>query len=75
MIFQELFLQYQPQLDLTSGRVSGFEALLRWRSEEHGFVSPAKFIPIAEECGLILPIGAWVLEEAARFAKRFRASC
>ena len=70
---KELFLQYQPQLDLTSGRVSGFEALLRWRSEEHGFVSPAKFIPIAEECGLILPIGAWVLEEAARFAKRLAA--
>lgn len=70
---KELFLQYQPQLDLTLGRVSGFEALLRWRSEEHGFVSPAKFIPIAEECGLILPIGAWVLEEAARFAKRLAA--
>ena len=67
---KELFLQYQPQLDLASGRVSGFEALLRWRSEEHGLVSPAKFIPIAEECGLILPIGAWVLEEAARFAKQ-----
>ena len=70
---KELFLQYQPQLDFASGRVSGFEALLRWRSEEHGFVSPAKFIPIAEECGLILPIGAWVLGEAARFAKRLEA--
>ena len=70
---KELFLQYQPQLDLISGRVNGFEALLRWRSEEHGFVSPAKFIPIAEECGLILPIGAWVLGEAARFAKRLAA--
>lgn len=65
---QELFLQYQPQLDLKSGRVSGFEALLRWRSEEHGLVSPVKFIPIAEDSGLILPIGAWVLREACRFA-------
>ena len=66
---QELFLQYQPQLDLRSGKVSGFEALLRWRSDEHGLVSPAKFIPIAEESGLILPIGAWVLQEACRFAR------
>ena len=70
---KELFLQYQPQLDLLTGRVNGFEALLRWRSEEHGFVSPAKFIPIAEESGLILTIGAWVLGEAARFAKRLAA--
>lgn len=59
-----LELYYQPILDVQNNRISACEALLRWRHPEHGFVSPADFIPIAEETGLITPIGAWVLRRA-----------
>ncbi|MCK1358523.1 EAL domain-containing protein [Bradyrhizobium sp. 199] len=59
---------YQPLLDLKSGRVSGFEALLRWRHQARGLVSPADFIPLAEEIGLIVPIGRWVLQRACQDA-------
>jgi len=61
-----LELHYQPQVDVTTGRIIGLEALLRWRHPVHGFVSPARFIPLAERHGLIREIGAWVLEEAVR---------
>jgi diguanylate cyclase (GGDEF)-like protein len=65
----QLELYYQPQIALESGQVVGAEALLRWKHPELGFVSPAEFIQLAEETGLILPIGEWVLREAAKQAK------
>lgn len=60
----ELFLMYQPQLSLSTGDVLGLEALVRWQNPSRGLVSPGQFIPIAENCGLIVPIGNWVLETA-----------
>jgi len=59
-----LELQYQPQVEMATGRIIGAEALLRWRHAERGYISPSSFIPIAEDSGLILPIGEWVLERA-----------
>lgn len=63
---RELMLFYQPKIDAVTGRMTGAEALIRWRHEERGFISPAVFIPVAERCGLIVPLTKWVLDEACR---------
>ncbi len=66
---QEFALHYQPIINLRTGEISGAEALIRWTHPTRGPVSPAQFIPVAEDCGLILPIGNWVLREACRQAQ------
>ncbi|KLE35119.1 putative bifunctional diguanylate cyclase/phosphodiesterase [Aurantiacibacter luteus] len=68
---KELELNFQPVVNANSEEVVSFEALLRWNSTEHGFVSPGKFIPLAEDTRLIVPIGTWVLHEACRTAVRW----
>ena len=65
----EFTLHYQPKINLITGRITGAEALLRWTHPSRGLVSPAQFIPVAEDCGLILPIGNWVLREACKQAR------
>jgi len=68
----EFRLVYQPRMALADGRITGVESLLRWHSAELGEISPTVFIPLAEESGLILPIGDWVLNEALQTLKRWR---
>ncbi len=65
----ELTLHYQPKIDFKTGAIAGAEALLRWTHPTRGAVSPAEFIPVAEDCGLILPIGNWVLRQACEQAR------
>jgi len=75
----ELRVHYQPIVDLASGLVDGFEALVRWEDPERGLVPPSEFLDVAEETGLIVPIGAWVLEEAcaqaAMWHRRYGRAC
>ncbi|MGD0960026.1 MAG: EAL domain-containing protein [Methylomonas sp.] len=68
---EQLFVLYQPQVSLRDGRIIGAEALLRWRHPELGMVAPGEFISVAEDCGLILPIGEWVLRRAVQQAKQW----
>ena len=69
----ELRLHYQPIVSLETGRITGFEALMRWEHPERGLVSPGDFIPLAEETGLIVPMGKWALEEACRQVTHWHA--
>ena len=65
----EFSVHYQPKIDLKTSAIAGAEALVRWKHSTRGSVSPAEFVPVAEDCGLVVPIGAWVLREACRQAR------
>ncbi|WP_238883157.1 ABC transporter substrate binding protein [Clostridium sp. YIM B02551] len=69
LVNNEFTLNFQPKFCLSSDKIQGFEALIRWNSPSEGFISPLKFIPLAEKTGLIVPIGKWVIEKACEFLK------
>ena len=70
---EEFQLYYQPQINITTGKVVGVEALIRWQHPEYGMVSPAEFIPIAEQSGFIIPLGEWILKRACQQMKSLQA--
>jgi len=69
---EEFLLDYQPKVNLETGEITGVEALIRWQPPNRGLVPPAQFVPIAEDCGLIIPIGRWVMREACRQARAWQ---
>lgn len=69
---EELYIEYQPKIDLSTGHTIGLEALMRWNHPKLGLISPAKFIPVAEETGLIIPLGEWILRRACEQNKEWQ---